>query len=297
MQITTTDADIPKYAFEPDLTTGNPLFRIDKIDSAVNYIKADFLSPHRKDYYFMAFVKKGCNRHWIDMTPYVLKPNTFYFTVPHQVHLKEASEPMTGISISFREEFLALDESRSLKELPVIQNPFNGHELTLTETDLLFIEDLLERIHNEFHARNKWQQGMLLGYMRVLLIYLSRLYMEQFSNEDAIPEKILLKKYLQNINTHFTNTHEIADYASMMNISAGHLSEVIKEQSGKPPITHLHERLMLEARRLLFHTGLSVKEIAFQLGFEDDSYFNRFFKRLAGETPVAYRTSTRKMYH
>lgn len=297
MYTSTGESEIPKYAFEPDVVTGNPVFRIDKNDSVVNYKKADFLVPHRKDYYFMAFVKQGNSRHWIDMTPYVLKPNTFYFTVPHQVHLKEETAPITGISLSFSEAFLAMDESRSMKELPVIQNPLNGHELEMDDADVTFLDDMLERIYIEYHTRNKWQQGMLVAYMKVLLIFLSRIYNEKINIGETMPEKLLLKKFLANINERFGDTHEVADYASMMNISAGHFSEVIKEQSGKSPIAHIHERLLLEAKRLLFHTSLSGKEIAFRLGFEDDSYFIRFFKRLTGLTPVAFRSSIRKMYH
>ncbi|RYD96416.1 MAG: AraC family transcriptional regulator, partial [Sphingobacteriales bacterium] len=67
-------------------------------------------------------------------------------------------------------------------------------------------------------------------------------------------------------------------------------------QSGKPAIKHIHDRLVLEARRLLFLTNDSLKEIAYGLGFSDASYFNRFFKRETGTTPADYRTAIRKMY-
>jgi AraC family transcriptional activator of pobA len=90
--------------------------------------------------------------------------------------------------------------------------------------------------------------------------------------------------------------HEVSAYATQLHISAGHLSEVIKAQTGRPAIKHLHERLVLEARRLLLHTQQPLKEIAYDLGFQDASYFNRFFKREAGLTPADYRTSVRKMY-
>jgi AraC-like DNA-binding protein len=292
-----TKAVIPKYAFEPDADTGNTMFRINRNDCIVNYKKSDFLVPHRKNYYFMAFVKQGNNRHWIDTTPYTLKPNAFYFTIPHQVHLKEVTEPFSGISLSFTEDFLAMDESNSLKNLPIIQNPDNGHELLLSDQDVLFIDDLLEKIFAEYNSKYEWQHNMLLAYMKVLLIYLSRLYTEQFSHQEQSPGRILLKKYLAKIDESYTNNHEVADYADMLNISPGHLSELIKEQSGKPAIIHIHERLIVEAKRLLFHTDYAVKEIAFHLGFEDASYFNRFFKRLTDTTPVNFRTSIREMYH
>ncbi len=292
-----TEAVIPKYAFEPDAETGNTMFRINRNDCVVNYKKSDFLVPHRKNYYFMAFVKQGNSRHWIDTIPYTVRPNAFYFTIPHQVHLKEVTEPFSGISLSYTEDFLAMDESNSLKNLPVIQNPDNGHELVLSDQDLIFIDDLLEKIFAEYNSKNEWQHNMLLAYMKVLLIYLSRLYTEQFTHQEQSPGRLLLKKYLAKIDEAYSNNHEVADYADMLNISPGHLSELIKEQSGKPAIIHIHERLIVEAKRLLFHTDYAVKEIAFHLGFEDASYFNRFFKRLTETTPANFRTTIREMYH
>lgn len=292
-----TEAVIPKYAFEPDVDTGNTMFRINRDDCVVNYKKSDFLVSHRKNYYFMAFVKQGNSRHWIDTTPYTIKPNAFYFTIPQQVQLKEVTEPFSGISLSFTEDFLAIDESNSLKNLPIIQNPDNGHELLLNDQDLIFIDDLLEKIFAEYNSKNEWQHNMVLAYMKVLFIYLSRLYTEQFSSQEQLPGKLLLKRYLTKIDEAYTSNHEVADYADMLNISAGHLSELVKEQSGKPAITHIHERLIVEAKRLLVHTDYAVKEIAFHLGFDDASYFNRFFKRLTDITPANYRNNIREMYH
>ncbi|OKS89150.1 helix-turn-helix domain-containing protein [Mucilaginibacter polytrichastri] len=128
-------------------------------------------------------------------------------------------------------------------------------------------------------------------------MYLSRLYQEQLKEQEAGPDRVLLKKFLAKVDETYTELHEVAAYADMLNISAGHLSELVKAQSGKPAIAHIHERLILEAKRLLFHTDYAIKEIAFQLGFEDASYFNRFFKRLTAYTPAYYRSNFREMYH
>jgi len=294
--MTASDALIPSYPLEPDSQTGNPMFRINRNDSVVNYRKADFLIPHRKDYYFFAFVRQGNSRHWIDMTPYILKPDTFYFTIPHQVHLKEETVPITGITMSFTKDFLALEENRALRTLPIIQNPDNGHELTLTRQDVTFIEDVMDKLLDEYLRKSDWQQSMLFAYTKVLLIYLSRLYTEQVTSATPSPDRELLKKYLQKIEATYTRAHEVADYARMLNLSAGHLSDVVKAQSGKTAIEHIHERIILEARRLLMHTDQTIKEIAFGLGFDDASYFNRFFKRITQQTPLAYRNTIREMY-
>ncbi|TDW96585.1 AraC family transcriptional regulator [Dinghuibacter silviterrae] len=293
----TAEIPIPHYPFEPDPATGNPCFRAFWYDRSSGYVKLDFLVPHRKDYFFLSFVKNGSSRHWVDMKPYVLQPNTFYFTVPHQVHLKEEPKPISGVGISFTEEFLALDESGFLKNLPLIRNPQGGHELTLGEADVVFVEGLLGQILAEYGNKGPWHQNMLLAYTKVLLIYLSRLYTEQYSAAASTPDRVLLHRFLSMIEESFAALHEVADYADRLHLSPGHLSDVVKEQSGKPAIVHIHDRLIVEAKRLLFYTDRAVKEIAFELGFEDASYFNRFFKRLTQRTPVEYRTYIREMYH
>lgn len=273
------------------------MLRIEKSDCKSIHVKTDFLQPHRKDYYFFAFIKQGSSKHWIDMIPYTLKPDTFYFSVPHQVHLKEEPQPIAGAIIGFTEEFLSLDENNSLRKLPVIQNPHNGHELSLTKQDVVFLDDLINKIYDEYHTRSNWQGGMLIAYMQVLMIFISRLYTKQISNMQQLPAKAMLKKYIEKIEERYIDQHDVAAYADMLNISAGHLSEVVKEQSGKPAIAHIHERLILEAKRMLFFKDQSIKEIAFELGFEDASYFNRFFKRITTYTPLEYRVYTREMYH
>ncbi|MEP6611818.1 MAG: AraC family transcriptional regulator [Mucilaginibacter sp.] len=292
-----TGVAIPKYSLNDISLNGNSLFEVLNLRGEKMQQPAIFLSPHRKDFYFMALVRQGSSRHWIDMVPYTLKPDTFYFTVPHQVHLKEKSIPMIGKAVCFTDEFLAIDENESLRQLPIIKNLHNSHELELTAENIVFIDDLLTAMEVEYTQKYDWSNGMLLAYLRVLLIYLSRLYNEQFRNEEPSADRMLLKRFRQLIDEQYAELHDVAAYASQLNISAGYLGEVIKQQSGKNAIELIHERVVLEAKRLLFHTNLSIKEISWQLGFEDASYFNRFFKRLITETPMQYRKQNRKMYH
>jgi AraC family transcriptional regulator, transcriptional activator of pobA len=292
-----TETAITTYSLQETSLDANSLFKIIDMNGQYPQQFGLFLSPHRKDFYFMALVRQGSSRHWIDMVPYTLKPDSFYFTLPHQIHLKEKSVPSVGKILCFTDEFLAMEENISLKQLPIIKNQHNGHELTLTAENIAFIEDLMNKMQAEYEQKKNWLNGMLLGYLRVLLIYLSRLYNEQFKNDEPSADRMLLKNFRQLIDEQYTELHDVAAYADQLNISAGHLGEVIKQQSGKTAIELIHERVVLEAQRLLFHTDLSIKEIAWQLGFEDASYFNRFFKRLIAETPMQYRRQNREMYH
>jgi AraC-like DNA-binding protein len=287
---------LPIYSLVPDKLTGNKDFRVYNFEGNLPD-EADLLLPHRKNHYLIVLMRKGGTRQWIDMTPFTLKSNTVYFYVPNRIIVKEGTEEIWATGIAFTKEFLALQENAALARLPIIESRQGGHELLLSDQDLVFVEDLIAKINTENRNPGEWQQRMLAAYLTVLLTYLSKLYVEQYSALNTSAEKMLLKAYQAKINESFRELKEVGDYALQLNISPGHLSDVVKIQSGKPAIKHIHERLVLEARRLLFHTDNSLKEIAFDLGFSDASYFNRFFKRETDLTPAAYRSKIREMYH
>ncbi|MBO0948553.1 helix-turn-helix domain-containing protein [Fibrella forsythiae] len=286
---------VPIYSLEPDEATANKQFKVYQYEGDLPN-QAELLIPHRKDHYLFVFIRRAGTRQWIDMTPYVLQDNTIYFSAPGDLIVKEEFRQLWSTGIAFTKEFLAVQENAALSKLPIIQNPHRGHELRLSMVDIDFVEDMLGKIATEYRRPNEWQQRMLTAYLTVLLTYLSRLYTEQFDNKPLSTDKLLLTSYQAKIDEHFRALHQVSEYASLLNVSAGYLSEVVKAQSGKSAMTHIHERLVLEARRLLFHTQQPLKEIAFDLGFSDASYFNRFFKRETGITPAEYRASIREMY-
>ena len=296
MQVISANSTLPLFSLEPDEVSNNKHFRVYNFEGSMPS-QSDLLIPHRKDYYLFVFMRKGGSRIWVDMTPYELKANTLYFTHPNQVIVKEGIEQLWSTGIAFTGEFLSLLHNTSLASLSLIQNLQGTNELMLTDTDIIFVEDTIAKINEEYLRHGEWQQRMLGAYLTVLITYLSRLYTEQHTVSMAPSEQLLLKKFHARIDENFHEFHEVGHYASMLNISAGHLSEVVKNQSGQPAIKHIHDRLIMEARRMLFHTENSLKEIAFDLGFSDTSYFNRFFKRETGVTPAAYRVEIREMYH
>ncbi len=289
------DNQLPIYSLIPD-ETGNHNFRVYQFKGMLPD-HADLLIPHRKDHYLFVFMRRGGTRHWVDMVAYELKDNTAYLLSPNQIIVKEGTQQLWSTGIAFTREFLSLHENDALNKLPLISETEHPHELSLNEADIIFVEDILAKIDTEYQKPSEWQQQMLAAYLTVLLTYLSRIYRERAIKNNMVLDKTVLKNFNALINENFNTLHEVGDYASLMNISAGHLSEVVKLQSGKPAIKHIHERLTLEARRLLFHTNYSLKEIAFDLGFSEASYFNRFFKRETDTTPLEYRTNIRKMYH
>ncbi len=296
MLTTAASLQLPAYSLQQTSRSGNGQFEVARVSGLTPLQKELFFVPHRKNFYLFAFVLRGSSRNWVDGTPFIIKPETLYFSSPQQVFLKEDGR-YEAFCLCFTREFLDMEGSGSFNQLPIIQNPYSGHELRLSPADVSFIEDLFSKMLAEQQQGQTLRNSMLLAYLRVFLIYLSRLYSAQFTVNEKSDDRYLLHRFKELVSENFTQYHDVAAYADMLNLSAGHFSELIKKQSGKTPIEHIHDRLLLEAKRLLFHTESSMKEIAFHLGFEEASYFNRFFKRLTSHTPLAYRGTIREMYH
>jgi len=295
MPTLTSSRPVPTYPFEPDEATGSPLFSLVRSEGELPY-EEDLLLPHRKAYYMLVFTKHTRGRHWVDAVPYVRQDHALYFSSPRQVLVKEEPTPFWGTRLTFTEEFLALQQNAALRHLPIIENPQSGHELLLSTADEAVVDDLLTQLEAEHRRPGEWQHPLLSAYLAVLLTYLSRLYTQQFPGGEPSADQRLLRAYRASIEEHYRELHEVGAYAERLHISAGHLSEVVKAQSGRSAIKHVHERLVLEAKRLLLYTPQSLKELAYDLGFAEPSYFNRFFKRETGLTPAEYRASIRKMY-
>ena len=164
-----------------------------------------------------------------------------------------------------------------------------GNELLLTPADKIEIPAIMRYILVEYQNINDLHDEMLYAYLRVLLIYLARIYNKQYNGVELGKRHELYQRFRSSIEESYKKIHDASHYADILNISVSHLNTLIKEHSGKTVMMHLHERQILEAKRLLFSTHMSVKEIAYNLGFHDDSYFSRFFKRMTSLTPMAYR--------
>lgn len=249
-----------------------------------------WLAPHRRNYYLLMLLTQGSGRHWVDMVPHEFKADMLFFTTPQQVHAKENVET-AGTVVCFTSDFFALEQHADLLKLPFIQNGQLGHQLILTAQHKAELRELFTHIITEYQQPADLQDEMLYAYLRVLLLYLSRLYTEQNGSIALGQRYRLYQRFQACIDENYKTIQHANAYAQMLAISGSHLNALIKEQSGKTVMTHLHNRQILEAKRLLFNTELSVKEIAFELGFRDTSYFNRFFKRLTSLTPLAYRAA------
>jgi AraC-like DNA-binding protein len=130
--------------------------------------------------------------------------------------------------------------------------------------------------------------------LNIVQSYLIALFYEMNKNAIKTPKNIsaaetITAKFKELIHDQIKTHHEVNYYASLLNITPNHLNKCVKTVTGKSAVKWIDDNIVLEAKYLLFQTTLTVGEIATQAGFEDQSYFSRFFKKLEGISPVQYR--------
>lgn len=137
------------------------------------------------------------------------------------------------------------------------------------------------------------QYELLVSYLKILLITASRLKVQQ--QPDAADElknhtePFILQKLKDAIEAHFKTKHSPSDYAGLLYISPKALAKITKSHFNKTLSELINERIIIEAKRELYLTDKTVKEIAYELGYEDEYYFSRFFKINAEVSPQLYR--------
>ncbi len=134
------------------------------------------------------------------------------------------------------------------------------------------------------------------AYLTILLIKCKRLFEANYSNPQIPQSKDyhLYQQFQLLIEQNFRTWHQVNDYAKELLVADKYLSSISKKLVGKTGIQLIHQRILLEAKRLLTHSNLSSKEIAYFLSFEDPAYFSKFFKRNVGQTPNGFRASSGK---
>jgi AraC family transcriptional activator of pobA len=246
--------------------------------------------PHRHDFYEVLYLSGGSGYHIIDSNKYKIEPPCIFFMTPGQTHKLELSHDIDGYILLFAREFYLLNQSNQNKLLGF---PF-FHSVTrqnpplylANANDNRFLKTLFERGCLEVKNNNEETIRSLLD---LILLTCNQLY----PNENGVfPNNkghILAKKFLQLIEENYQKNLKVNDYADMLAITANHLTQIVKQTTGKTTIEILQEKNILEIKRLLLYTNLNVTEIASQLNFTDQSYFTKYFKKCTGQTPLDFR--------
>ncbi len=160
------------------------------------------------------------------------------------------------------------------------------------EEDAQILNTVWQMLIQEMRSHDELQEEMLQMMLKRILILCTRIYrnsteLSQLDNQQSD----ILRDYNFLVEQHFKEKHTVAEYAELLYKSPKTLSNLFKKLGTKTPLQYIQDRKILEARRLLSYSQLSVTEIGYELGFGDVQSFSRFFKKKAGISPADYKSS------
>jgi AraC family transcriptional regulator, transcriptional activator of pobA len=250
-------------------------------------------TPHSHSYYMIYWPSNSIGKHIIDQNEYPLEPDRIYFIKPGQIHQIITSPKPAGTFIFFTPEFFAVNSIRGdfISNLELFNN--SEETISLSTHTVNRLKEYVQAMMNAFLSSGKLKYDIIESYLKLFLVECNEQYSFVANNTtaDSARENALTLTFKSLVDEHFGEWRLVKNYADKMNITSNYLSEVVKRGTGQPPKAHIQARLALEAKRLLLFTGLSIKEIGFELGFDDPARFSRFFKDSTGMSLQSFRKS------
>lgn len=249
----------------------------------------------RLNYYTLILIKEGNGKVKVDFSEYDFSENQLVAFAPYQPFMLFNTTEVKGIAIHFHPDFFCIIKHH--QEIAcngvLFNNIYEPPYINLDETAQNTLNITFESIKIEMQNPALAQYELLTSYLKIILITASRLKKEQQPSEilqvaeNAAP--FILQNLKNYIELHFKTKHSASDYADLLNISPKALATLTKNHFNKTLTNLITERIIIEAKRELYLTNKAVKEIAFELGYEDEHYFSRFFKNNADVSPQMYR--------
>lgn len=266
---------IPIYQLRDDFFYTSPI-------EDIQYGKME--SNHRHNFFEILWFTSGNGNHYIDFQSYPLKKNLIYFLTPGQVHSLPGNA--TGHILVFSPDFFHNLQEDKIK---ILFNPFIKEAIDITPSIASLLEQLIQLISIEYKGEGDYL--ILQSYVKAFLLLLSR----QNENNPLKMGENRIKTLFELVENNYIEKRDARFYALQLGITPKRLNEILKDKIGLTLTKILHFRLILEAKREIGYSDKNFKEIAFALGFNEQAYFSRFFKKETGLTPETFKQKTFKL--
>lgn len=284
---------IPIHAFTDADELGLP-FRMVELTYPTEYAVND---AHRHNYYEIFYFSQGAGDHLVDFNDYKIHTPSLHFVAPGQVHRIKRSADSLGKVLLFTHDFISYHPEINdiLYRLPFLRKQANGPAYPLQGDIEKQTVEILRNIETEYGKKEQASLEIIRTYLYLLLLRCRDFY-EESGKDDVHQQDSVVSRFRSLLEKKFKEWHLPNQYADELNVTPKQLNELIKKITGTSPGELIRERIMLEAKRLLYNTEMPSKEIAYSLNFEDPAYFSRFFKQNAGMSVTEYRETSRKKY-
>lgn len=248
------------------------------------------LSVH--DHIKILFIPQG-NKVRVDFQEFVIATDSLLFINPKVVIKPNDTEETGGTLLHFNRDFYCIEihDQEVACDGILYNNVFEVPFIELDENQSADIQKIIWDIQLEMQNEDASTEEMLRILLKLIILKSTRIWKQQhqLSQQEQQTDVQFLRKFSKLVEQHYKTHHTVADYADMLFLTPKNLSKKIGLLSKDTPNDIIKNRIILESKRLLAHTTITVKEIAYSLNYQDDAYFVRFFTKNAGISPLSFR--------
>ena len=251
----------------------------------------DMVQPlHRHDFFFLLALEKGTGKHQIDFTDYDITDFSIFVLRPGQVHQLVLKAGSSGYLIAFKREFYNGNEKMANQRLRKMANR-NHYRLDRDAFEKMM--PIFAHCFREYKDKEEGYEDVIKANMNIFFVKLLRhsKFHQGTSNSQKPYEEERLHQFTELLDAQLSAHKEVSYYSEMLNLSTYQLNAITKSLAGKTASEMINERIILEARRDLLATSDQVNQIGYRLGYDDPSYFTRFFRKHTGYSPEAFRNN------
>jgi AraC-like DNA-binding protein len=254
---------------------------MEEID-AKNQGRAD--KAHRHSFYTIIWSLEATGYHTIDFKTYRIEPGSIFFVRPGQIHQVITDSDPEGFVLLFTNEFLAVSgiSPSFIDDLRVFNQCDENPPFYPGESIQGKLKMMVKGMHDVCSQERLYKYESLGAYLKLFLIECNLSFNTASNQNRSDAGGTLLRQFKNHVEDYFSKIHKVNEYAARLHISPNHLNETVKKYLGKTAKEYIQDRIILEAKRLILFSGMSSKEIAYDLGFEDPSHFSKFFKNCEG---------------
>lgn len=237
--------------------------------------------PHTHTFWEIGYFEVGGGKHSIDFNLYPIENKMLYLLKKGIVHKMQRSKGSYGKVLMFDDRILP-------KSILIEELFYTTPHLILNDYYFNCFKELFLQLETEVQKKHNNSSALIIKYLELLLTFYAQFAPKLFEIDSK------LQQFLHYVENHYSAKLTVEICCNELNMSYHQLHAETKNKLNKLPMDIVKERVILEAKRLLYNTTSSVKEIAYQLSFEDASYFTKYFKSFTGLTPLEFRNKESK---
>lgn len=261
---------------------------------SLNVIKFDeacvFNKSEQVESYTIYWIKEGKGNYKIDFNNYSFNDNVLFFLSPGQMFSVDTEKVKEAYKLTFVRDFYCIqvhDKEVSCNGV-LFNNIYETPYVSPCEKDVVKLEFILENLIEEFNNSGAAQYDMLQAYLKQFIIHSVRIKKDNHIIKDDKETK-LFKDFSLLVEQLFTKHHSVSLYAERLGVSPKTLSKHFQKLGVQTPSDFIKNRIITEAKRKLIYTDDSIKQIAYDLGFNDPSYFTRFYTKATQKSPLKFK--------